>query len=312
MPKSKNRSPKSVAHLGIQTPHSKIRHVMNEYKKYKQQWRKKWQRTGIDDMTMVSYHPLLGFDTGLQCDHPGMRHHKTCKSAPRSKLLLYNGAGCSPHRRQNLLSKGAFGKAYKSCCKNKCDFVTKYIRFHSKYSVHDFYREVLYGQVAGRARIAPEIVESYVTKTHAVIMMEKLERFELMNEHEKNLQVEDAVELRSLARRLARRIGKLILSLHSLGILHHDAHDSNIVMDKSGKWKLIDFGMATEFSGDIREDLKAIQRDYDTTLLYNKRRIPSYTRHQWAYVRHYYKELYKYMQKDMENYRKHVYSLQVI
>ncbi len=304
--KSKNRSPSRLAQIGIKTPDRVIARILSKYK-HKQLRRKDSVRA--DTMHNVSFQPLLTFERAMNCSKT---RAKPCTR--EAKLLFMNDRGCPLHRRKSLLAKGAFGRAYRSCCggnKGKaCDYVTKYIRFHKSYTQYDFFREVMYAQIAGNAGLAPKILESYVTSSsRGVIVMERVTGPRLADEHARNLRIADPVELRRSAHALARRIGRLLGKLHRLGIAHGDSHDNNIIQDRDGKWKLIDFGMASEFRGSVRTNLAKIQDDYNSTLLYRESKVPSFDSHEWAYIRHYYKQLHEYLKKDLSEYSADPYTL---
>lgn len=301
--KSKNRSPSQLAQIGIKTPDRVIARILSKFKNKKQ------RHARVDTMQNVTFQPLLTFEQAMNCS-------KTrAKPCPRqAKLMFLNGRGCPSHRRKSLLAKGAFGRAYRSCCggasKNgECHHVTKYIRFHQSYTQYDFFREVMYAQIAGDAGLAPKILESYVTPSRGVIVMERVSGPRLADEHARNLSITDPVDLRRSAHALARRIARLLGKLHRLGIAHGDSHDNNIIQDRDGKWKLIDFGMASEFRGSVRTNLAKIQDDYNSTLLYRESKVPSFESHEWAYIRHYYKQLHEYLKKDLSEYSEKPYQL---
>lgn len=300
---SKNRAPKRLADVGIQTPNSVIADIVSHEKK---DGRK--PKSVEVKLRNVTYKPLLDFDAGYDCT--ASSPNRMCNRRSRANLIFMNGKGCGNYERKNAIGRGAFGHVYRSCCGKVCKYTTKYVKFTGKYSKSDFFREVMYQQVAARHGLAPKIIECYVTDTRGVIVMEKLTGPMLHEVHTANLQIEDATELRQSAHAIARQIGRLLGKLHKLGIWHGDAHDHNILKDEKGNWKLIDFGMAGEFRGKVREDLAAIQEDHNTTLVYRKSRVPSYDSHQWAYTRHYYKQLDEYLIKNMRAYAKKAYVLE--
>lgn len=303
MPKrSKNRAPRRLADVGIQTPNSVIADIVSHNKQH-------GKKSVVLKMRDVTYKPLLDFETGHDCSG-SRRSTRVCRRWSRANLVFVNGDGCRHHRRKSLIGRGAYGHVYRSCCRKVCKYTTKYVAFTKKYSKSDFYREVMYQQIAAKAGLAPKIMESYVTDSRGVIVMENLTGPALFEVHNNNLDIEDPIEMRKSAHTIARQIGRLLGHLHKLGIWHGDAHDHNILQDSKGQWKLIDFGMAGEFRGKVREDLAAIQEDHNTTLVYRKSRVPSYDSNQWAYTRHYYKQLDEYLIKNMRAYEKKPYVLE--
>lgn len=296
--KSKNRSPSSLNQIGIETPQGMIQKIVQKYKLKELQ---------LSPPVTTKVKPLMNFDLGISCHRDNNKSRKVCKTRSRARELFLNRNGCENPVRKSQVGKGAYGKVFKTCCRKDCAFVTKYINFNDKYSPSDFYREVYCQQLAAQAGIAPLILESYVTKSNGVIIMEQLDGPRLYDVHRELMKIKDPIKRRQAAQKLAKDIGKLFQKLHKAGLYHGDAHDNNILRDRKGNWRIIDYGRAAELGHNLKNDLKYLKNDYNYTFFYFEKCVPSFESNEWSYIRNYYKALNEYMIKDLENYMRQPY-----
>lgn len=258
--------------------------------------------------------PLLHFDLILKCDRPDLKNTPICgmlrEDRPKStRTIFINRKGCHPYQKKGLISSGAFGRVFQTCCKHKCEYVTKRSKFTRSFTVNSFNREVVFQQLASRYGIAPPIVESFTTKNYGAIVMKNVKGEVLNKEHIRNSQSKSR---RKKASQLAREVGRVLLQLHSLGFAHTDTHDFNIIRDESsGKLQLIDFGLARPFTGQLSQDIELIQRDYDNTLIYRPDGVPEdITAEEKEYSTAYYEALEHYFRRDVKKYARYIQRLE--
>lgn len=155
-----------------------------------------------------------------------------------------------------------YGKVYQTCCNEpdnelkECAHVSKVMpRRRSNWRT-----EIALQKAAAEVGLAPRILRTFLdeAKNEIVIVMERMPggslsqymktRYNSINQNE-----------------LAEQITHLLRRLHSLGIVHGDVHPYNIMLDKEGEWRLIDFGWAEQFDRDreIFSGAKRIKRDYE-------------------------------------------------
>lgn len=206
--------------------------------------------------------PRLGFDSSWKCT--ARENRQLCARIKKSRELFQNGKGCTGKRVGKMIGRGICGVVMETTCEKKDKYVTKVIQFGNCYSIDKFYREVWAQNEAATAGIAPRILESHVTNTQAVIVMERVfgQTVDALNQKHVTSARSDA-DLSRKAARLAAQIGKTLSTLHRLGIAHGDSHVQNMIVDGTGRVNLIDFGRAHFLGGgDLQSDIKSINTDY--------------------------------------------------
>lgn len=155
-----------------------------------------------------------------------------------------------------------YGKVYQACC-NEPDTEMKECRHVSKVMQRrrsNWRTEIALQKAAAEAGLAPRILRTFLdeAKNEIVIVMERMPGGSMSQYMKTQYNSIDQNQL-------ADQVADLLRRLHALGIVHGDVHPYNIMRDKDGEWKLIDFGWAEQFDRDseIFSDAKRIKRDYE-------------------------------------------------
>jgi thiamine kinase-like enzyme len=222
---------------------------------------KKSSRKASENAKPVVQVPVLNvkpgpFDAALRCQ-PG---DKRCSLADIvndeniAKYIFYNNEKqCAYYKKGDQMGQPSlFGSIYYTCCdeENKppknCNHITKIVKFNSRREYLNFYDEITAHQIAAKARLAPAIVKVYLTEKQGIIIMQKMKEtlWELMR---RNIGLFVTLKIpeervREIASGWATEVGKLIVELHHLGMLHNDTHANNFMLDDKGKLYMIDFG----------------------------------------------------------------------
>lgn len=173
-----------------------------------------------------------------------------------------------------ISSGTSYGVVYQACCAKDCKYILKY----QKYNITDYSKpiitentiknEVEMQSLAADHDLAPDVYDSWVCEEGGVIIMAAMKRSvgSLFAEYKSE----------PIRKMIIDNVFKLISKLHSLGVIHGDAHLDNIMVTYStpgfGKdelsrynsfdyvYKFIDFGVSEHINE--REKFKQIIGDY--------------------------------------------------
>lgn len=170
-----------------------------------------------------------------------------------------------------IVGKGGYGTVYEACKENEekgdeeedCNYVAKIIKYQ-EYQERDerennklFEKEVRIQTIAAENGISPKIMKARKIGNQGIIIMEKMSA--TLQSVLENMKTREDME------RIAVEIGDCLMTLHSLGIYHNDAHYKNFMVNNKGKVKIIDFGSAYEssYGKENKEQVKEmIRKDY--------------------------------------------------
>jgi serine/threonine protein kinase len=194
----------------------------------------------------------------------------------RAKTVYKNKDCVKYEKGKQMGDPSVYGTVFDTCCggeklakgglglRKDCHNITKIVNFKkikdkSATESHVFIDEITAQQIAYRHGIAPAIQKAYVSDENGVVIMDKMAMtFDqyvdewvddyidyikdendsgYSDEHNHNKLVKKAVEL-------ARMIDDFHHRLHDLGIYHRDMKGDNVMIDRNGHWKVIDFGVA--------------------------------------------------------------------
>ena len=215
----------------------------------------------------------------IPCELPGMTRDAIQErpDSELSKLLNAHGPqftcimsdkkGCPSYRLLNKMNqKGVYGVVFKSCCHatnkesatdNACDYVTKVVHFPQRNDVNannhpqnatqkeEFMNELRMQAKAATIGVAPSIRKVLLSASKGIVIMDSMKE-DLEDMMERYTQDSTITETQAydLGMDLANQIGEQIMKLHSYNIIHGDIHQNNVMFDRNGKCKLIDYGMA--------------------------------------------------------------------
>jgi len=180
----------------------------------------------------------------------------------RAKTVYKNKDCVKYEKGKEMGDPSVYGTVFDTCCggeklakgglglRKDCHNITKIVNFKKikdKSATHydSFIDEITAQQIASRHHISPDIQKAYVSDDNGVIIMDKMaitfDQYvdEYINEnHTHNKIVSEALLLAHMIADFHRR-------LHDLGIYHRDMKGDNVMIDRNGSWKVIDFGVAT-------------------------------------------------------------------
>lgn len=188
--------------------------------------------------------------------------------------LFINGRGCAYFRKGDRMGEqSVYGSVYYTCCNNDsldlarnardCNHVTKVISIGGEDDMTEeaFLKELSFQQMCARAGIAPSIEKAYLSNTKGIIVMEKMSK--TFNNyvkdyiHDPRNSIED---LQNKGTELARVIGGLMGQMFRLELFHGDLHYNNIMIDRNGHWKFIDFGYTKRVN---RRNMLSVPLEYE-------------------------------------------------
>ena len=145
---------------------------------------------------------------------------------------------------------GSYGSVHSTCCDSKCEYVLKFdsngyncneVNNHLKLAEH---------------RIAPPLYEVWKClgenkKANAsILIMKKLDKTFM----EWALGRPTPEDIAKIVEKLKEKVDKM----HQLGIVHHDLHTENIMID-NGEVYLIDFGRSSEYNSSVIKDVNYVE-----------------------------------------------------
>lgn len=194
----------------------------------------------------------------------------------RAKTVYKNKDCVKYEKGKQMGDPSVYGTVFDTCCggeklakgglglRKDCHNITKIVNFKkikdkSATQYESFIDEITAQQIAYRHGIAPAIQKAYVSDENGVVIMDKMAMtFDqyvdewvddyidyiqdendsgYFDEYNHNKLVKKAVELAGVIDDFHRR-------LHDLGIYHRDMKGDNVMIDRNGHWKVIDFGVA--------------------------------------------------------------------
>lgn len=209
---------------------------------------------------------LNPFNFVIKCDGSS-RTKKECNMSliikGQTANTVYKNKDCIDYKKGlQIGDDSSFGTVFNTCCGKRkvikeweCRNITKIVNFKkligkttTRYEA--FITEITAQQIASTHNIAPPIQKVYVSDDYGVIIMDKMfmtfdqyvDEF-VLNDNEKDIKKE--------AIRLAKMIDNFHVQLHNLGIYHCDMKGDNVMIDSSGNWKVIDFGVSTIVSDNV-------------------------------------------------------------
>lgn len=175
---------------------------------------------------------------------------------PSHAKTVYKNKDCVDYKKgKQMGDESLYGTVFDTCCGRKekeqkeCYNITKIVNFKRKIKGKDktryqsFIDEITAQQIASRHQISPVIQKAYVSDENGVIIMDKMAMTfdqyvdEWISAHDEEAVKKKAVEL-------ANMIATFHTQLHDLGIYHRDMKGDNVMIDRDGNWKVIDFGVA--------------------------------------------------------------------
>ena len=180
---------------------------------------------------------------------------------PRFTCTMSDKKGCPSYRLLNKMNqKGVYGVVFKSCCyaankEGACDYVTKVVHFPRRNVTNvnaqnatqkeEFMNELRMQAKAATIGVAPPIRKVLLSDSKGIVIMDSMKE-DLEDRMERYILDRTITETQAydLGMDLANQIGEQIMKLHSYNIIHGDIHQNNVMFDRNGKCKLIDYGMA--------------------------------------------------------------------
>lgn len=183
--------------------------------------------------------------------------------SPRFTCTMSDKKGCPSYRLLNKMNqKGVYGVVFKSCCnpngiEGACDYVTKVVHFprrnHSNTNNHlqnvtqkeEFMNELRMQAKAATIGVAPPIRKVLLSASKGIVIMDSMKEDleDVMQQSVLDSAISETAAY-DMGTDLANQIGEQIMKLHSYNIIHGDIHQNNVMFDRHGKCKLIDYGMA--------------------------------------------------------------------
>jgi serine/threonine protein kinase len=180
----------------------------------------------------------------------------------RAKTVYKNKDCVKYEKGKKMGDQSVYGTVFDTCCggeklakgglglRKDCHNITKIVNFKKikdKSATHydSFIDEITAQQIASRHHISPDIQKAYVSDDNGVIIMDKMaitfDQYvdEYINENPSHNKIISEALL------LAHMIADFHRRLHDLGIYHRDMKGDNVMIDRNGSWKVIDFGVAT-------------------------------------------------------------------
>lgn len=172
-----------------------------------------------------------------------------------SKLMRGNIEDWETGRRIGYRSY--FGNRLLETCRtgtDDCNYIVKYMEIKIPTELDYMKKEVKVAKLAGAHGIGPWIYDAWVCENAVVIVMERLQ-YELRT-------IFNATLDNDFRLRLIRQSFKALKKLHALGYCHNDLHMFNIMVNKQGKVKIIDFDRVSEYNEKGAEhELNWLQKD---------------------------------------------------
>lgn len=142
---------------------------------------------------------------------------------PKSLEGLANKCACNERwLKRERIGSGEYGKAYRACRANNCDYVVK-VQPDDKYARAEV---KAYLKLRGK-RITPKFYAAWRCRGKMYIVIERLYKCKNMSED----------EILAKAEKLAQRMKKY-------GCTHGDVHFGNVLCGESGVLLLFDFGLS--------------------------------------------------------------------
>jgi thiamine kinase-like enzyme len=186
----------------------------------------------------------------------------------------------------NFLGKGAYGSTSRLCKnsdekKNDCEYVLKTFDFSKNksirhYLVESFLTEIQALVELGKTGFVPKIYNAWICGDKAYYIMELLEKINFGTDYFDFRKAKHMLEV-----------------FEKLGWVHADTHKGNLMKDKNGNLKWIDFGFAAKKNVSQNKNENPVYRNHLLNIIY-KRGITS-----WDFLK--YKQ-YNILYESMEKY----------